>query len=157
LKKLSFGKNFAIMITKSKNSAAPKTAPEDYSRLTDGWQFNFSRLNIRARRIIIEGYAFLAENPPEADEIYLLLLLGPDYLSLEVSGGLQGDRLLDFFSKQLGQPAAPPRIIVGSHEGEEGALSQVEWPFPLSGRAHIIRRVSEILGLPLPESAPGNP
>jgi hypothetical protein len=97
------------------------------------WRFRLSRREFRTRQIILEGYASLPEERPEVYEAFWLLLLGPDFLALEVSQELLGERLLSFLTGKLGQPAAPPRIIVGSHEGEEGAMSQVEWLFSLLG------------------------
>ena len=121
------------------------------------WSFRFSRREFRPRQIILEGYASTSEEPTEVDEIFWLLIVGPDFLTLEVSREFLGERLLDFFTAKLGTPVAPPRIIVGGHEGEEGALTQVEWSFPASGRDLMIRTLAEILRLPLPSFAPGDP
>jgi len=121
------------------------------------WSFRLSRREFRPRQIILEGYASLSEERPEVDEVFWLLIIGPDFLSLEVSRELLGERLLDFLTAKLGTPVAPPRIIVGSHEGEEGALSQVEWSFPSFGRDLMIRSLAEVLGHPLPSFAPNGP
>jgi len=124
---------------------------------TETWSFRLSRREFRRRQIILEGYASLAEERPEVDEVFWLLMIGPDFLSLEVSRELMGERLLAFLAAKLGNPVGPPRIIVGGHEGEEGALSQVEWHFPASGRDLMIRSLAEVLGHPLPHFAPGAP
>lgn len=121
------------------------------------WSFRLSRREFRPRQIILEGYASLSGERPEVDEVFWLLIIGPDFLSLEISRELLGERLLDFFAAKLGTPVAPPRIIVGGHEGEEGALSQVEWSFPAPGRDVMIGALAEVLGQPLPHFAAGGP
>jgi hypothetical protein len=113
------------------------------------WRFRLARREFRSRQIILEGYASLPEDTPGTDEVFWLLIIGPNFLSLEISRELLGERLLDFFMEKLGPPSTPPRIMVGGHEGEEGALSQVAWDFPASGRVHLVQRLSEILGQPL--------
>jgi hypothetical protein len=123
----------------------------------ESWSFRLSRRQFRPRQIILEGYASLPEESPEGDEAFWFLILGPNFLFLEASRELLGERLLGYFTVKLGAPVAPPRIIVGSHEGEEGALSQVEWRFPASGRDLMIRSLSEVLGHPLPSFPPGAP
>ena len=114
------------------------------------WKFRLARREFRGKRIILEGYASLAEDNPAGDEVFWLMMVGPDFLSLEISQELLGERLMGFFTERLGPPSTPPRIMVGGHEGEEGALSQVEWHFPASGRVHLVQRLSEILDQPLP-------
>jgi hypothetical protein len=121
------------------------------------WSFRLSRREFRPRQIILEGYASRSGEGPEVDEVFWLLIMGPDFLSLEISREILGERLLDCFTARLGTPVAPPRIIVGSHEGEEGALSQVEWRFPAPGRDLMISALAEVLGHPLPHFAPGGP
>ena len=77
-------------------------------------------------------------------------MVGPDYLSLEVSRDFDGDRLLEYLTGLLGEPQEPPRIQVGGSQiDEEGALLLVEWRFPAAGRAEMIRRLGAILGQPL--------
>jgi hypothetical protein len=122
--------------------------------LDEGWQFRIARQETRSRQIILEGYAAVQQAGASLAEVFFLLMLGPDYLSLEVSREILGERLLDYLAGQLGPPAAPPRIIVGGHE-EEGALSFVEWNFSATERERMIRRLSEILGRPLASQAPG--
>ena len=143
-------KNFSVHLLRSGGRGRRNMAEKT-------WSFRLSRREFRVRQIILEGYASRAEERPEIDEVFWLLIIGPDFLSLEVSRELLGERLLDFFTAKLGSPVGPPRIIVGGHEGEEGALSQVEWRFPSSGRDLVIRTLAEVLGHPLPHFAPGAP
>ncbi len=77
-------------------------------------------------------------------------MVGPDYLSLEVSRDFDGDRLLEYLYGRLGPPVEEPRIQVGGSQiDEEGALLLVEWPFPPAERTEMIRRLGDILGQPL--------
>ena len=114
------------------------------------WKFRLARREFRGKKIILEGYASLAEHSPTVDEVFWLMMVGSDFLSLEISQELLGEHLLNLFAKKLGPPSTPPRIMVGGQEGEEGALSQVAWDFPMSGRVHLVQRLAEILEQPLP-------
>ncbi len=77
-------------------------------------------------------------------------MVGPDYLSLEVSRDFDGERLLEYLAGLLGDPQEPPRIQVGGSQiDEEGALLLVEWRFPPTERAAMIQRLGDILGQPL--------
>jgi hypothetical protein len=101
---------------------------------------------LRPRRLILE-----ATPPPYArpyyDELFFYAVLGPDYLSLQVSRNFDGERLLDYLFDLLGPPPEPPRIQVsGRQDEEEGALLLVEWRFPPARRQAMLRSLGEILG-----------
>ena len=111
------------------------------------WTFRLARQEGRAKRLILEGYAYPPYERPYHDELFFYLVLGADYLSLEVSRDFDGDRLLSYLCGLLGEPEEPPRIQVGGRQDEEeGALSLVEWHFPPAQRAEMARRLAAILG-----------
>jgi hypothetical protein len=111
------------------------------------WKFRLTHQEARAKRLILEGYAYPPYERPYYDELFFYLVLGPGYLSLEVSRDFDGERLLAYLFELLGQPAAPPRIQVGGRQDEEeGALYLVEWHFPPAQRDQMVQRLAAILG-----------
>ncbi|MGD0217134.1 MAG: hypothetical protein ABSC45_06450 [Desulfobaccales bacterium] len=117
--------------------------------MADKWQFTILRQEARSRRLILEGQAHPPYERPYYDPLFFYAVAGPDYLSLEVSRDFDGERLLQYLTGLLGQPAAPPRVQVGGSQlDEEGALVLVEWHFPPAGRGEMIRHLGEILGRP---------
>jgi hypothetical protein len=118
--------------------------------LADNWQFNILRQEARSRRLILEGHAFPPYERPYHDPLFFYAVMGPDFLSLEVSRDFDGERLLEHLIGLLGEPPEPPRIQVGGSQiDEEGALLLVEWRFPAAGRDEMIQRLADILGQPL--------
>jgi hypothetical protein len=118
--------------------------------LAERWQFVILHQEARSRRLILEGHARPPYERPYHDPLFFYAVLGPDYLSLEVSRDFDGERLLEYLTGLLGEPQEPPRIQVGGSQiDEEGALLLVEWRFPAAGRAEMIRRLGDILGQPL--------
>lgn len=115
--------------------------------MVGSWKFRLARQEGRSRRLILEGYAYPPYERPYHDELFFYLVLGADYLSLEVSRDFDGDRLLSHLFGLLGEPREPPRIQVGGRQDEEeGALSLVEWRFPTDQRQQMIQRLAAILG-----------
>jgi hypothetical protein len=111
------------------------------------WTFHILRQENRSRRLIFEGHVTPPYERPYHDPLAFYAVMGPDYLSLEVSRDFDGDRLLEYLYACLGQPAEPPRIQVGGRQDEEeGAMLLVEWQFSAAGRDEMIRRLGEILG-----------
>jgi hypothetical protein len=111
------------------------------------WKFLVLRREARPRRLILEGHVTPPYERPYHDSLFFYVVMGQDYLSLEVSRDFDGERLLEYLSTRLGQPVEPPRIQVGGRQDEEeGALLLVEWRFPASGREEMIHRLSDILG-----------
>lgn len=118
--------------------------------MANRWQFTLLRLEPRSRRLILEGHAHPPYARPYHDPLFFYAVVGPDYLSLEVSRDFDGERLLAYLTELLGPPAEEPRVQVGGSQiDEEGALLLVEWPFPAAQRSGMIRRLSDILGQPL--------
>jgi hypothetical protein len=116
----------------------------------EDWKFSILHQEARSRRLIVEGHAFPPYERPYHDPLFFYSVVGPDYLSLEVSRDFDGERLLAYLFGLLGEPPEPPRIQVGGRQDEEeGALLLVEWRFPPEGRDEMIRRLSSILGQPL--------
>jgi hypothetical protein len=114
------------------------------------WKFKILHKEARSRRLILEGHASPPYERPYHDPLFFYSVVGPNYLSLEVSRDFDGERLLVFLTGQLGQPTAEPRVQVGGSQiDEEGALLLVEWAFPPERREEMIRRLGEILGQPL--------
>ena len=115
--------------------------------MTGVWEFRILNREARPRRLILEGHATPPYERPYHDPLFFYVVMGLDYLSLEVSRDFDGERLLAYLFTRLGQPVEPPRIQVGGRQDEEeGALMLVEWRFPTSGREEMIRRLSDILG-----------
>jgi len=113
----------------------------------ESWKFRILRREARPRRLILEGHATPPYERPYHDPLFFYAVIGPDYLSLEVSRDFDGDRLLEYLYTRLGQPVEPPRIQVGGRQDEEeGALLLVEWRFPAAGREEMIGHLSDILG-----------
>ena len=114
------------------------------------WKFRLLHQEARSRRLILEGHASPPYERPYHDPLFFYAVVGPDYLSLEVSRDFDGERLLEYIFGLLGEPAEPPRIQVGGRQDEEeGALLLVEWRFPAAGRDEMLRRLGAILGQPL--------
>ena len=134
------GKPVKIIANTAKEAALP-----------ENWQFTILRQEARSRRLILEGQAHPPYERPYHDALFFYAVVGPDYLSLEVSRDFDGERLLQYLAGLLGQPATPPRVqLGGSQLDEEGALLLVEWHFPPVGRGEMIHRLGEILGRALP-------
>jgi hypothetical protein len=118
--------------------------------LAEPWHFTILHQEARSRRLILEGQAHPPYERPYHDPLFIYVVVGPDYLSLEVSRDFDGERLLEYLYGRLGQPDDGPRIQVGGSQiDEEGALLLVEWRFPASDRAAMIQRLGDILGQPL--------
>lgn len=118
--------------------------------MADHWQFTILLQEARSRRLILEGQVTPPYPRPYHDPLVFYAVVGPDYLSLEVSRDFDGERLLAYLYGLLGEPEEPPRVQVGgSQMDEEGALLLVEWRFPATGRAAMIQRLGGILGQPL--------
>ncbi len=118
--------------------------------MAERWRFTVLRIEARSRRLILEGHAQPPYERPYHDPLFFYGVVGPDYLSLEVSRDFDGERLLAYFTELLGRPAAEPRVQVGGSQiDEEGALLLVEWSFPAADRNQMIRRLGDILGQPL--------
>jgi hypothetical protein len=118
--------------------------------LAERWQFLILQQEARSRRLILEGQAHPPYARPYYDPLIFYAVVGPDFLSLEVSRDFDGERLLEYLTGLLGEPQEPPRIQAGgSQMDEEGALLLVEWRFPAAGRAEMIRRLGAILSQPL--------
>ena len=119
------------------------------------WKFRLAHQEARSRRLILEGSAIPPYERPYYDELFFYMVLGQDYLSLEVSRDFDGERLLAYFCELLGQPHEPPLIQVGGRQDEEeGALFLVEWRFHPSQRQQMLQRLGAILGYPLEGPAP---
>lgn len=97
------------------------------------WKFRLTRQEGRSRRLILEGQAYPPYERPYHDELFIYLVLGSDYLSLEVSRDFDGDRLLAYFFGLLGEPRAT------------APLPGNEWRFCMGGSPHYHRRKPYIL------------
>ncbi len=118
--------------------------------MPEKWLFTILHQEPRSRRLILEGQAHPPYERPYHDPLVFYTVVGPDYLSLEVSRDFDGERLLAYLTALLGQPAEGPRVQVGgSQVDEEGAMLLVEWRFAATDRAAMIQRLGEILGQPL--------
>lgn len=123
--------------------------------MAEQWQFDILRQEARFRRLILEGHIHPPYERPYHDPLFFYLVLGPDYLSLEVSRDFDGDNFLSFLSRLWGPPEEGPRIQVGGRQDEEeGALQVAEWHFMPELRPEMIRRLGELLGL---ETGDGRP
>ncbi len=115
--------------------------------MAERWHFTLLRLEARSRRLILEGHAHPPYERPYHDPLVFYGVVGPDYLSLEVSRDFDGERLLAYLTELLGEPPEAPRVQVGGSQiDEEGALLLVEWPFPAAERSAMLRRLGDILG-----------
>ncbi len=118
--------------------------------MPEKWQFTILRQEARSRRLILEGHAHPPYERPYHDPLVFYTVVGPEYLSLEVSRDFDGERLLAHLNELLGPPDDGPRVQVGGSQiDEEGALLLVEWHFSAGGRDEMVRRLAEILGQPL--------
>ncbi len=118
--------------------------------MPEKWHFSILSAEPRSRRLIIEAHAHPPYERPYHDPLFFYTVVGPDYLSLEVSRDFDGDRLLEHLTGLLGRPDDGPRVQVGGSQiDEEGALLLVEWRFPAAGRSGLLQRLGDILGQPL--------
>ncbi len=118
--------------------------------MTASWTFTITHQESRSRRFILEGHAHPPYPRPYHDPLFFYGVLGPDYLSMEMSRDFDGERLLEFLSGQLGAPADGPRVQVGGSQiDEEGALLLTEWRFPAAERQAMLDRLAAVLGQPL--------
>ncbi|MCL4503988.1 MAG: hypothetical protein M1438_19355 [Deltaproteobacteria bacterium] len=118
--------------------------------MPEKWHFTILHQESRSRRLILEGQAQPPYERPYHDPLVFYCVVGPDYLSLEVSRDFDGERLLEYLFGLLGQPDDGPRIQVGGSQiDEEGALLLVEWRFPAAERAAMFQKLGDILGQPL--------
>ena len=114
------------------------------------WTFRLAGIESRSRRLIVEGYAFPPYGRPYYDDLFFYSVVGPGYLSMEMSRDFDGERLMEFLITRLGPPAEEPRIQVGGRQDEEeGALLLAEWHFPPELRPEMIKKLSDILSHPL--------
>lgn len=119
------------------------------------WKFRILSRDARPRRLILEGHVYPPYERPYYDELFFYVVIGRDYLSLEVSRDFDGERLLDYLITLLGQPLEPPRTQVGGRQDEEeGSLLLVEWRFPADERQAMLQRLEEIMGQSLTGAAP---
>jgi hypothetical protein len=133
-----------------------KTAKDD--GLEGIWKFEILRQEARSRRLILEGHIIPPYPRPYHDPLFFYLVLGPDYLSLEVSRDFDGDNFLTDLARLWGPPEEGPRIQVGGRQDEEeGALQLVEYHFLPDLRPEMLRRLGEILDHPLPGAAAVSP
>ena len=118
--------------------------------MAENWQFVILLQEARSRRLILEGQVIPPYPRPYHDPLVFYAVVGPDFLSLEVSRDFDGERLLEHLTGLLGPPAEEPRIQVGgSQVDEEGALLLVEWRFPAAERPVMLQRLGDIMGQPL--------
>ena len=122
------------------------------------WKFEILRQEARSRRLIVEGHILPSYSRPYHDPLVFYLVLGPDFLSLEISRDFDGDNFLAYLARLWGQPEEGPRIQVGGRQDEEeGALQLVEYHFLPDLRPEMIRRLGDIIGFPLPGAAAVTP
>jgi hypothetical protein len=118
--------------------------------LAENWQFVILHQETRSRRLIVEGHLIPPYPRPYHDPLYFYLVLGVDYLSLEVSRDFDGDNFLAYLSRLWGPPEEGPRIQVGGRQDEEeGALQLVEFQFMPDLRPEMLKRLAALLGQPL--------
>jgi hypothetical protein len=122
------------------------------------WKFEILRQEARSQRLILEGHIIPPYPRPYYDPLFFYLVLGPDYLSLEVSRDFDGDKLLAYLARLWGPPEEGPRTQVGGREDEEeGALQLVEYHFLPDLRPKVLNRLAAFLGHPLPGAATNSP
>ncbi len=115
--------------------------------MPEKWHFTILHVEPRSRRLILEGQARPPYERPYHDPLVFYSVVGPDYLSLEVSRDFDGERLLEYLFGLLGRPDDGPRVQVGGSQlDEEGALLLVEWRFPAAEREAMIQRLGDIMG-----------
>ncbi len=118
------------------------------------WKFEILRQESRSRRLIVEGHLIPPYPRPYYDPLFFYLVLGPDYLSLEVGRDFDGDNFLAYLASLWGPPQEGPRIQIGGREDEEeGALQLVEYQFMPDLRPEMLQRLAALLGQPLPGAA----
>lgn len=118
------------------------------------WKFEILGQEARSRRLILEGHIIPPYPRPYHDPLVFYLVLGPDYLSLEVSRDFDGDNFLAYLARLWGPPEEGPRIQVGGRQDdEEGALQLIEHQFMPDLRPEMLKRLSALLGHPLPGAA----
>jgi hypothetical protein len=89
--------------------------------VSEVWKFRILNREARSRRLILEGHVTPPHERPYHDPLFFYVVMGLDYLSLEVSRDFDGERLLEYLFTRLGQPGEPLRIQVGGrHDEEEG-------------------------------------
>jgi hypothetical protein len=126
--------------------------------MAETWKFEILHQEARSRRLIVEGHIIPPHPRPYHDPLYFYLVLGPDYLSLEVSRDFDGDNFLAYLARLWGPPEEGPRIQVGGRQDEEeGALQLVEHQFMPDLRPEMLKRLAALLGLPLPGAATNSP
>jgi len=122
------------------------------------WKFEILDQEVRSQRLILEGHIIPPYPRPYYDPLFFFLVLGPDYLSLEVSRDFDGDKFLAYLARLWGPPEEGPRIQMGGREDEEeGALQLVEYDFMSDLRPEMLRRLAALLGHPLPGAAAVSP
>jgi hypothetical protein len=99
--------------------------------------------------LILEGTASPPYPRPYHDDLFLYLVIGADYLSLEMSRDFDGERLTGYFSEGLGAPEETRIQVGGRQDEEEGALLLSEWRFPPEARPEMLKRLGALLGYPL--------
>ncbi len=115
--------------------------------MPENWRFTVLHQEARSRRLILEGQAYPPYERPYYDPLVFYTVVGPDYLSMEVSRDFDGERLLEYLYGLLGHPDEGPRVQVGGSQiDEEGAMLLVEWNFSQARRAEMIQRLGAILG-----------
>jgi hypothetical protein len=143
-----------LIIPRSLTSGAPQDRIAQLLgilRVTARWTFHIAHQETIHRRLLLEGQVSPPYERNYYDPLVFYLVIGPDFLSLEVSRDFDGERLLEYLFGLLGAPLEPPRTQVGGRQDEEeGALLLVEWLFPPEGRPDLLRRLGDILGAPLP-------
>jgi len=126
--------------------------------MAETWKFDILGLEARSRRLIVEGRITPPYARPYHDPLVFYLVLGPDYLSLEVSRDFDGDKFLDYLARLWGPPEEGPRIQVGGRQDEEeGAMQLVEHQFMPDLRPEMLNRLATLLGHPLPGATAPSP
>ncbi|HEX9882838.1 MAG TPA: hypothetical protein VGA79_02625 [Desulfobaccales bacterium] len=74
--------------------------------MVESWKFRLLHQEARSRRLILEGHASPPYERPYHDPLFSYAVVGPDYLSLEVSRDFDGERLLEYLFGLLGEPPA---------------------------------------------------
>jgi len=161
---LVFGFQFSVF---SKRSKATCLADRDGMGLTENrkpslmeetWKFEIDRQEVRSQRLILEGRIIPPYPRPYHDPLVFYLVLGPDYLSLEVSRDFDGDNFLSYLARLWGPPEEGPRIQVGGRQDEEeGALQLIEHQFMPDLRPEMLKRLSTLLGHPMPGATTDSP
>jgi hypothetical protein len=115
--------------------------------MEETWKFEIQRQEARSRRLIVEGHVIPPYPRPYHDPLFFYLVLGHDYLSLEVSRDFDGDNFLAFLTRLWGPPEEGPRVQVGGRQDEEeGALQLVEYQFMPDLRPEMLKRLAALIG-----------